>query len=114
MLPLLFDRVKETTVTTGTGALALAGAVSGFQSFSRIGSGNPCYYAVVHRTSPEWEVGRGTFTGSALTRAEILDSSSAATVIDLSAGTKDVFVTAPAARLERAFDHPHPFFTRAW
>ena len=37
------DRVKETTTTTGTGTVTLAGAASGFQSFSVIGDGNTTY-----------------------------------------------------------------------
>ena len=28
------DRVKETTTTTGTGAVSLAGAVTGFETFA--------------------------------------------------------------------------------
>ena len=39
------DRVKETTITTGTGTLTLAGALSGFEAFSEIGDGNNTYYA---------------------------------------------------------------------
>ena len=57
------DRVRETTTTTGTGTLNLDGAVSGFRTFvSGIGDGNVTYYAIVHRTSAEFEIGIGTVT----------------------------------------------------
>lgn len=90
------DRVKETTTTTGTGTITLAGAVSGFQSFSVIGDGNTTYYAIVGGT--EWEVGIGTYTssGTTLSRDTVLESSTGGTKVDFAAGTKDVFCTYPA------------------
>jgi hypothetical protein len=90
------DRVQETTVTVGTIALVLTGAVSGFQSFSAIGNGNTTYYAVVGGT--EWEVGIGTYTalGTTLSRDTILASSNGGSAVNFSAGTKNVFVTYPA------------------
>ena len=90
------DRVQETTTTTGTGTITLAGAVSGFQSFSAIGNGNTTYYAIVGGT--EWEVGLGTYTssGTTLSRDTILESSNGGTAVNFSAGTKNVFVTYPA------------------
>jgi hypothetical protein len=90
------DRVQETTVTVGTIALVLTGAVSGFQSFSAIGDGNTTYYAVVGGT--EWEVGIGTYTalGTVLSRDTILASSNGGSAVNFSAGTKNVFVTYPA------------------
>jgi hypothetical protein len=92
------DRVQETTVTVGTIALVLTGAVSGFQSFSVIGNGNTTYYAVVGGT--EWEVGIGTYTalGTTLSRDTILESSNGGTAVNFSAGTKNVFVTYPAEK----------------
>jgi hypothetical protein len=92
------DRVQETTVTVGTIALVLAGAVSGFQSFSAIGNGNTTYYAVVGGT--EWEVGIGTYTllGTTLSRDTILSSSNGGSAVNFSAGTKNVFVTYPAGK----------------
>jgi hypothetical protein len=37
-VPKFFDRVQETSTTTGTGTYTLAGAVTGFQSFAAVGS----------------------------------------------------------------------------
>jgi hypothetical protein len=90
------DRVQETSTTTGTGTFTLAGAVSGFQSFSVIGNANTTYYAIVGGS--EWEVGLGTYTssGTTLARTTILESSNGGTAVNFSAGTKNVFVTYPA------------------
>jgi hypothetical protein len=90
------DRVQETSTTTGTGTITLAGAVSGFQSFSAIGNANTTYYAIVG--GAEWEVGLGTYTssGTTLSRDTILESSNGGTAVNFSAGTKNVFVTYPA------------------
>lgn len=94
------DRVQETTTTTGTGTVTLAGAVSGFQSFSVIGDANTTYYAIVHQTLAEWEVGLGTYTssGTTLSRDTILASSNSGSAVNFSAGTKNVFVTYPAGK----------------
>jgi hypothetical protein len=92
------DRVKETTTTTGTGTITLAGAVSGFQAFSVIGDGNVTYYTIA--AGSEFEVGIGTYTasGTTLSRDEVLESSNSGNLVNFSAGTKDVFVTYPAER----------------
>ena len=91
------DRVQETTTTTGTGTVTLAGAVSGFQTFGVIGDGNTCYYAITSGT--DFEVGLGTYTasGTTLSRDTILESSNAGSAITLS-GTSNVFVTYPAEK----------------
>jgi hypothetical protein len=99
MALVLADRVKETTTTTGTGTLTLAGASTGFQSFSVIGNGNTTYYSISSPSGSEWEVGLGTYTssGTTLARTTIFASSNSGAAVNLSAGTKDVFVTYPAA-----------------
>lgn len=96
---LLYDMVKETSATTGTGTLALAGASTGYRSFSVVGNGNTCYYTARHQTADEWEVGIGTYTaaGTTLARTTILASSNADAAVNFSAGTKDVILSAPAA-----------------
>jgi hypothetical protein len=97
------DRVKETTSTTGTGTLTLAGAVAGFQSFTAIGNGNTTYYTIIDSTTNAWEVGVGTYTssGTTLSRDSVLESSNSNNLVNLAAGVKEVFCTYPA---ERAVD----------
>jgi hypothetical protein len=74
----------------------LLGAVTGYQSFSVVGNGNTTYYTIAS-TSSEWEVGIGTWaTGNTLARTTVLASSNAGSAVNLSAGTKNVFVTYPA------------------
>jgi hypothetical protein len=100
MALVLKDRVQETTVTTGTGTLTLAGAVTGYQTFAAIGNGNTTYYTISSPTSTEWEVGIGTYTssGTTLARTTVLASSNAGSLVSLSAGTKNVFCTYPSSR----------------
>lgn len=100
MAIVLKDRVKVTTTTTGTGTLTLGSAVDGFQDFSAVGDGNETYYCISTPGGSEWEVGIGTYTssGTTLSRDTILVSSNSGSVVNLSAGTKDVFVTYPADR----------------
>lgn len=100
-MPLVLpDRVKETTSTTGTGTITLAGTSSGFQSFAAVGNANTTYYCIAHQTANEWEVGIGTYTsvGTTLARNTVLSSSNAGALVNFSAGVKDVFVTYPAGR----------------
>jgi len=91
------DRVKETTTTSGTGTVTLAGAEDGFQAFSVIGNGNTTYYAIINGDA--WEVGLGTYTssGTTLSRTTILESSNSGSALTLS-GTSDVFCTYPAEK----------------
>jgi hypothetical protein len=101
MALVLNDRVKETTTTTGTGAIALGGAVSSFETFGAgVGNSNTTYYAIVHQTANEFEVGLGTLDGTSanLTRTTVISSSNSDAAVNFSAGTKDVFCTFPASK----------------
>jgi len=101
MALVLNDRVKETTTTTGTGAITLAGAVSSFETFAAgVGNSNTTYYAIVHQTANEFEVGLGTLNGdsSTITRTTVISSSNSDSAVNFSAGTKDVFCTFPASK----------------
>jgi hypothetical protein len=100
MALVLKDRVKETTAVTGTGTATLLGAATGYQSFSAIGNGNTTYYVIAGQGTSEWEVGLGTYTlsGTTLARTTVLASSNAGSLVNFSAGTKDVFCDYPAAR----------------
>ncbi len=99
------DRVKETTTSTGTGNITLAGAVSQFSSFtSRYVVNDLFYYAIVGQTGTEWEVGKGHLSGSTtLVRDYSIQSSNADALVNFSAGTKDVFVTFAADRANELF-----------
>jgi len=98
MALVLADRVRETTTTAGTGTITLLGAVPSCQSFAVIGNGNTTYYTIVAYTGTEYEVGIGTYTasGTLLSRDTVLASSNGGSLVNFSAGTKDVFCDYPA------------------
>ena len=98
MALVLKDRVQETTTTTGTGTLTLGGAVTGYQSFSAIGNANTTYYTIYASGGSEWEVGIGTYTasGTTLSRTTVLASSNSGSLVNFSAGTKNVWCDYPA------------------
>jgi hypothetical protein len=102
MALIINDRVKETSTTTGTGTLNLAGAEQGYESFvSGIGTTNTTFYAIENNSAGEFEVGIGTVTDASpdtLSRDTVLSSSNSDSKVDFSAGTKNVFCTLPASR----------------
>lgn len=93
------DRVKESTTTTGTGTLTLAGAETGFQTFAAIGNGNTTYYAITDGS--DFEVGLGTYTsaGTLLSRDTVYSSSNGDALVNWGAGEKLVLCVQPASRV---------------
>ena len=93
------DRVKETTTSTGTGAISLGGAEPNFRTFSSVLSdADTTYYAIIDDNNLAFEVGLGTYasSGNTITRTTVLASSNSNNAVNFSAGTKDVFLTYPA------------------
>lgn len=95
------DRVKVTSITTGTGAMALGAAVTGFETFAQgIGNNNTTYYCIFNQGTTEFEVGLGTLDGTSanLTRTTVISSSNSDAAVNFTSGTKDVFCTLPASK----------------
>tara|TARA_R110000765_G_scaffold157933_1_gene261398 strand:+ start:64 stop:450 length:387 start_codon:yes stop_codon:yes gene_type:complete len=96
------DRVKESSTTSGTGTLNLAGVVTGFEGFvAGIGDTNTTYYAIFEQGTSNWEVGVGTVTDAAtdtLSRTTVISSSNSDSLVTFAGGTLDVFCTLPASK----------------
>lgn len=101
------DCVVETSTTTGTGALTLAGAMTGFKAFSSVmtSPSDTCYYLIEAvdgsgiRTG-DWEAGLGTYSAAnTLTRTTPQRSSNANAAVVFAAGTKRVHLSATRSYL---------------
>ncbi len=95
------DRVKETSTSTGTGDITLAGFAQGFITFnSGIGVGNTTYYAIYETGTNNFEVGVGTLSASTtLERTTVISNSAGNTSkIIFTTGGLDVFCTLPATK----------------
>ena len=96
------DRVREPTTTTGTGTITLGGAVGNFETFTaNLSDGDTTYYAIVDANNSDFEVGLGTFasSGTTLARTTVIASSNSNSAVNLSSGSKDVFITLPASKM---------------
>jgi hypothetical protein len=89
------DRVKESSTSTGASTFALAGAYTGFRSFSSVCSvGDTFYYVIDSDLGSEWETGLGTYSAvNTLTRTTVHSSSNSNNIVTFSAGTKNVYIS---------------------
>ena len=101
----IHDRVMETSTTTGTGNVTVAGAVAGFQTFgSRYATNDTFPYFIEGvdaggAPTGEWETGIGTYNGSnVVARTTVIYSSNSDAAVNFSSGTKRVAV-GPIAKM---------------
>ena len=102
------DRRMETSTTTGTGNITLAGAVTGYKALfgGKIVLNaffDYCIEAVDASGVPtgEWETGEGYLSGSTtLVRSTVAESSNANALVSFAAGTKRVFLTFGASEMQ--------------
>lgn len=98
----LFDRVKETSTSTGTGDLNLAGAVSQFQAFSaRYSNTDTFYYCIQDQSGTQWETGKGTYNSGAnsITRTTVQESTNSNAAVNFTSAALYIFVIFPAAEM---------------
>ena len=96
----LNDRVKESSITTGIVPIVLTGTSVGYQNVSSsISTSNTFPYVIELVGGSEWEIGVGEYVSgnNSIIRTQILNSSNNGSIVNFSAGTKNVFITVPAA-----------------
>ena len=100
-MAVFYDRVKDTTTTTGTGDITLSGtAPTGYKAFGDVFApiNDDIYYAITNADESEWEVGIGHLAdASTFVRATVHASSNSGAAVSFSAGTKIIFHTLTAA-----------------
>jgi hypothetical protein len=97
------DRIKETTTVTSTATISLAGAATGYRSFSSaLTTGTANIPVCIVDSAGNWEIGFYTLTNSSLlTRESVVSSSNNNSAVAFTSGSKDVFCTIPSAAFQR-------------
>jgi len=92
----LVNRAKMSTSTTGTGAITLGSAESGYQSFADAGVSDGDVVRYVIEDGSDWEIGSGTYTATGTTLSRTVDESSNSDAALNLTGSAVVFITAAA------------------
>jgi len=100
-IPTMYDRVKETAQSPGTGAVPLLGAQIGFRRFGDVlANGATTYYVLSDQSGANWELGTATWnTGHTLTRTAgqvLAGSAGAGALTNFASGVQDVYLPLPA------------------
>lgn len=101
------DSIAETSTSTGTGDMVLAGAIAGYRTFSsKAADTNLVPYrieAVDSNGNPsgDWETGLGTYnsTANSITRTKVDASSNANALVNFAAGTKRISLVLLSSQL---------------
>ena len=105
---IIADRVQDTTSTSGTGTITLAGvAPAGYRTFGSVCATNDFVpYEIYDPVANTWETGIGTYNsaGPTLTRSVISSSNSNALVSFAGNATTQVWLNFSAQRAARVFD----------
>lgn len=103
-MPKFYDRVKDTTTTTGTGTITVSGTPpTGYAALSTAPTGSKISYVIAGQGTAEWEVGEGTVaSGTTMSRDTVRASSNAGALVNFSGGTKDFWIDCPAIQVHRS------------
>lgn len=90
------DRVKEVSLSQGTGDFALLGTGTGFVTFASVcADGDIFDYSITNPGTNEWETGVGTYDAgsNSIVRTLVSASSNSGNLVNFGAGNKQVFIT---------------------
>lgn len=109
----VFDRVSESSTSTGTGNFTLAGAVTGFRTFASVLSNADTTSYTIDGGTGEWETGIGTYnsSGTTLTRTTVIASSNGGSAVNFSSGTKTVSMVPITRQVVLLWETYTPTFT---
>lgn len=118
MALVIADRVKESTASTGTGALALSGAAVGYRAFSAVCSVNDTAFYAIEAVdgngvaTGDWEVGLGTYSAAnTFTRTTPQASSNGGSAVSFAVGAKAVWIDCSASQITGFAPLASPTFT---